>query len=219
MHPNDEFRKRNKRVFEVTGVVFRGTVSITQVARIPKSLVQTFDTQAMWRTCDAFCNHRYKQHTTLHVATIFCNHLETFVASQKTQHIASLTMLLLCIVSSCKVYPSQTKILEGQKNLSECTFKCVSTWFWLRNVEKCFENAFCVRSAFRHLRLGSMKLLQVIVASQKNQHIACYALLLASCTPHWKVLRTLNRNTHLLGSSYSAFGAHKLRLDVHLCSL
>jgi hypothetical protein len=47
-------------------------------------------------------------------------------------------------------YPSQTKILEGRTNLSECVFealfKGVSTRFGLQTVEKCFEkfdeNAF-----------------------------------------------------------------------------
>jgi len=42
------------------------------------------------------------------------------------------------------MYPSQTKILEGRTNISEhvfeSLFKCVSTRFWLENVEKCFEN-------------------------------------------------------------------------------
>ena len=41
-------------------------------------------------------------------------------------------------------YPSQTKILEGWTNISECVFealfKGVSTRFVLHNVEKCFEN-------------------------------------------------------------------------------
>jgi hypothetical protein len=44
-----------------------------------------------------------------------------------------------------KVYPSQTKILEGRTKVSECVFealfKCVSTRFGLRIVENCFENA------------------------------------------------------------------------------
>jgi hypothetical protein len=52
----------------------------------------------------------------------------------KTEHISE------------QVYPSQTKILEGRMNLSECVFealfKGVSTRFGLQTVEKCFENAF-----------------------------------------------------------------------------
>jgi hypothetical protein len=45
---------------------------------------------------------------------------------------------------NCAIYPSQTKILEGRTNLSECVFealfKGVSTRFGLRIVEKGFEN-------------------------------------------------------------------------------
>jgi hypothetical protein len=55
------------------------------------------------------------------------------------------------------------------------TFQRVSSRFGLRSFEKCFENAFPnVRSDFQNLRLGSMKLLQKIVASQKTQHIASH---------------------------------------------
>ena len=73
----------------------------------------------------------------------------------------------------CQLYPSQTKILEGRTNISECVFealfKGVSTGFGLANVEKCFENAFWkVGSAFQNLRLGSINFarwLQRIVAT------------------------------------------------------
>jgi hypothetical protein len=45
-----------------------------------------------------------------------------------------------------KVYPSQTKILDGRTNVSECffeaLFKVVSSLFGLQIVEKCFETAF-----------------------------------------------------------------------------
>jgi hypothetical protein len=45
-----------------------------------------------------------------------------------------------------KIYPSQTKILEGRTNISErifeALFKDVSTGFGRQNVEKCFENAY-----------------------------------------------------------------------------
>ena len=45
----------------------------------------------------------------------------------------------------------------------------MSTGFGLANVEKCFENAFWnVGSAFPNLLLGSIKLLQKIIASQKS---------------------------------------------------
>ena len=58
-------------------------------------------------------------------------------------------------------YPSQTKILEGRTNVSECIFealfKGVSTRFGLRIVEKCFEDTFWkVGSAFQNFRLGSI---------------------------------------------------------------
>jgi hypothetical protein len=43
-------------------------------------------------------------------------------------------------------YPSQTKILDGRTNVSECfleaLFKGVRTRFGLQIVEKCFEKAF-----------------------------------------------------------------------------
>ena len=62
-----------------------------------------------------------------------------------------------------KIYPSQTKILDGRTNVSECffeaLFKGVSTRFGLRTIENPFENQeviFC--SFFQNLRLGSIKL-------------------------------------------------------------
>ncbi len=127
------------------------------------------------------------QHITSHVTTIFCNHLakllRKIVASQKpTCH-----MLLLSFVSSCKVNAPQTKILDCRTNVwernFEVLFKGVSTRFGLRSFKKYFENAFPnVRSDFQNLRLGSIKLLQKIVASQKIQHITCcYYLLWSSC--------------------------------------
>ena len=64
-----------------------------------------------------------------------------------------------------KIYPSQTKILEGRTNFSECAFevlfKGVSILFGLRIVENCFENTFGkVGLDFQNLRLGSIKLLR-----------------------------------------------------------
>jgi hypothetical protein len=61
-----------------------------------------------------------------------------------------------------KIYPSQTKILEGRTNrperLFDALFKGVSTQLGLRNVEKCVEKTFrTVCSAFQNLRLGSIK--------------------------------------------------------------
>ena len=48
----------------------------------------------------------------------------------------------ICVMA---MYPSQTTILEGRTNISECVFevlfKDVSTIFGLQNVEKYFENA------------------------------------------------------------------------------
>ncbi len=66
-------------------------------------------------------------------------------------------------LKKCPNYPSQTKILEGRTNISECIFealfKGVSTRFGRRTVEKCFENAFWkVCPAFRNLRLGGVKI-------------------------------------------------------------
>ncbi len=61
-----------------------------------------------------------------------------------------------------EMYPSQTTILDGRTNVSECAFgalfKGVSTLFGIRIVEKYFESAFGnVGSAFQNLRLGSIK--------------------------------------------------------------
>ncbi len=62
----------------------------------------------------------------------------------------------------------------------EALFTYVSTRFGLRTIEKCFENQdFIFCSSFQNLRLGSIKLLQKIIASQKtntSHHIACYYL-------------------------------------------
>jgi hypothetical protein len=62
-----------------------------------------------------------------------------------------------------KLYPSQTKILEGGTKgyiwIVEALFKGVSTRFGIRTIEKSIENPdviFC--SAFQNLRLGSIKL-------------------------------------------------------------
>jgi len=110
-----------------------------------------------------------------------------------------------------KIYPSQTKILDGRTNVSECDFealfKGLSTRFGLRIVEKCFENAFGnVGSTVQNLRLGSIKLLRKrflkclfglpkssfgehkVVTKEhsipENQHITCHLLYhLATFTP------------------------------------
>jgi hypothetical protein len=60
-------------------------------------------------------------------------------------------------------YPSQTKIWEGgtkdEIRIFEALFKGVSTRFWLRTIEKCFENPdFIFCSSFPNLRLGSIKI-------------------------------------------------------------
>jgi hypothetical protein len=76
--------------------------------------------------------------------------------------------------SSCKVYASQTKILEGRTKDWVCLFEALFKG-GRRTIEKCFEKTvptFC--SAFQNLRLGSIKLLQKIVASQKNRHITSH---------------------------------------------
>jgi hypothetical protein len=61
-----------------------------------------------------------------------------------------------------KLYPSQTKILEGvtkdEMRIFEALFKGGSTQFGPRTIEKCFENPhfiFCY--SFQNLRLGSIK--------------------------------------------------------------
>jgi len=69
-----------------------------------------------------------------------------------------------------KIYPSQTTILEGwtkdEIRMFEALFKGVSTRFGLRTIEKSVENPdFIFCSSFRNIRLGSMKLLQKIVAT------------------------------------------------------
>jgi hypothetical protein len=80
-------------------------------------------------------------------------------------------MLLLSFVSSCNVYPSQTKIWEGGTKdeimILEALCKGVSTRFGRRTIEKSVENPdfiFCNKqkfcSSFQNLRLGAIKLLQ-----------------------------------------------------------
>jgi hypothetical protein len=90
---------------------------------------------------------------------------------------------------SCKVYSSQTKNFEGRTKdwvgLFEVLFKGLSTLFGQLTTEKCVEEThpiFC--SAFQNLRLGSIKLLQKIVATQKNQHTAPHRMLLLSFCNH-----------------------------------
>ncbi len=75
---------------------------------------------------------------------------------------------LLCNLEICafgmdKVYPSQTKILEGgtkdEIRMFEALFKGVSTRFGLRTIEKSVENLdFIFCSSFQNLRLGSINL-------------------------------------------------------------
>jgi len=62
-----------------------------------------------------------------------------------------------------KVYPSQTKILEGgtkdEIRMFEALFKGVSTRFGPRAIEKSVENPdFIFCSSFQNLRLGSINL-------------------------------------------------------------
>jgi len=62
----------------------------------------------------------------------------------------------------CRIYPSQTKILEGgtkdEIRMFEAIFKGVSTRFGQLTIEKLVENpdfTFC--SSFQNLRLGSIE--------------------------------------------------------------
>jgi hypothetical protein len=66
-----------------------------------------------------------------------------------------------------KVYPSQTKILEGLTKEEirnfEALFKGVSTRFGLLTIEKYIENLdFIFCQSFQTLRLGSIKLIRKI---------------------------------------------------------
>ena len=63
-----------------------------------------------------------------------------------------------------KIYPSQTKILEGltkdEIQIFEALLKGVSTRFGLRTIDKYIENLdFIFCSIFQNLRLGSIKFL------------------------------------------------------------
>jgi hypothetical protein len=61
----------------------------------------------------------------------------------------------------------------------EALFKGVSTRFGLRIVENCFEHTFGkVGLDFPNIRLGSINLLQKMIASTENQRIASYAIVL-----------------------------------------
>jgi hypothetical protein len=90
---------------------------------------------------------RYRQRRTLTFRFIIAPHahctspdlaklLQKIVASQKTST-SHHRMLLLSFESSCKVYPSQTKILEGltkgEMRVFEALFKGVSTRIWATN--------------------------------------------------------------------------------------
>jgi len=85
-----------------------------------------------------------------------------------------------------KVYPSQTKILEGgtkeEIRIFEALFKGVSTRFGLRTIEKSIENPdFLFCSSFQNLRLGSIKLSWTDASSCFNldskDTSSCYHLL------------------------------------------
>jgi hypothetical protein len=83
-------------------------------------------------------------------------------------------MLLLSFVSSCKVYPSQMKILEGGTKdeiriSKETLFKGVSFRFGPRTIEKSVENMdFIFCQSFQNLRLGSINLLPKDIISRTN---------------------------------------------------
>ena len=67
-----------------------------------------------------------------------------------------------------KVYPSQTKILEGRTKeeirIFEALLKGVSTRFGLRTIAKYIENLdFLFCQSFQNLRLGSIKLTRTMV--------------------------------------------------------
>jgi len=69
--------------------------------------------------------------------------------------------------NASKMYPSQTKMLEGltkdEMRISKpFSFRGVSARFGLLTVEKCFENLhFIFCQTFQHLRLGSIRLVRI----------------------------------------------------------
>ncbi len=109
--------------------------------------------------------------TASHVATIFCNHLakllQKIIASQKNQHTP-----LACYYIFAKFMLPKRRFWMAERTFGNAFSKYFSKGeysIWLRSFEKCFENAFPnVRSDFQNLRLGSIKLLQNIVAYQKT---------------------------------------------------
>jgi hypothetical protein len=87
-----------------------------------------------------------------------------------------------------RFYAPQTKIWEGGTNQEQKMKSGFSTDFSmvrspnrvLTHLKKAsFENPdFLFCSSFQNLRLGGIKLLQKMVASQKNQHVTCCYYLL-----------------------------------------
>ena len=94
--------------------------------------------------------------------------------------------LRLVSINFKQLYPSQTKILDGRTNVSECffeaLFKGVSTRFGLQIVEKCFEKSFWnAVSAFRNLRLGSINLFWKPRFGQTSTSHTIISMLSSSC--------------------------------------
>jgi len=131
----------------------------------------------MFRTvCSAFQNLR------LGVIKL----LQMIIASKKnpTHH-----MLLLSFVSSCKVYPSQTKILDvltkDEIQIFDIHFKGVSTRFGLRTIAKYIEKSgFHLLSILPKSSFGEHKVVTKVHSIPENltyRITCCYYLLLASC--------------------------------------
>ena len=99
--------------------------------------------------------------------------------SQSKLRISSFVFLPKSSFGEHKLYAPQTKILEVQTKIWERIFEVLSnerSQNLVLTLWNYFENAFPnVRSDFQNLRLGSIKLLQKIIASQENQHIASHA--------------------------------------------
>jgi len=107
----------------------------------------------------------------INVTSSWCQLVSWTVTSPCYHHLVSWKVnrqAIIMLSSSCyhhlvtKVYPSQTKILEGvtkdEMRIFEALFKGGSTQFGPRTIEKCFENPhfiFCY--SFQNLRLGSIK--------------------------------------------------------------
>ncbi len=172
---NLTFHETPKYSTTVRGSKFR---EIREKAGLSKTGLVTCCYNLLWSSCKVVTkDHSIPGKPTHHVATIFCNHLAKLLqkirASQKNQHIMLLLSFVI-ILQSCYKRSEHPRKPNTSHHMLLLSFVII--------LQSCYKRSEHPRKPTHHVATifcnHLAKLLQKIIASQKNQPITCCYYLL-----------------------------------------